>query len=57
MQVLISKQVHLVIEEFYDIALQLHPALDKITQLGSWIYTWSKDGKKISTRYKQNNNN
>lgn len=23
------------------------------TQLGSWIYTWSKDGKKISTRYKQ----
>jgi len=23
------------------------------TQLGSWIHTWSKDGKKLSTRYKQ----
>ena len=31
MQVLISKRVHLAIEEFYDIALQYHPALDKIT--------------------------
>ena len=31
MQVLISKRVHLAIEEFYDIALQHHPALDEIT--------------------------
>ncbi len=31
MQVLISKRVHLAIEEFYDIALQYHPALDEIT--------------------------
>ena len=31
MQVLISRSVHLAIEEFYDIALQLHPALDEET--------------------------
>lgn len=31
MQVLISKRVHLAIEEFYDIALLCHPALDEIT--------------------------
>ena len=31
MQVLISKSVHLAIEEFYDIALQRHPSLDEGT--------------------------
>lgn len=31
MQVLISRNVHLVIEEFYDIALQRHPTLDEET--------------------------
>ena len=31
MRVLISRRVHLAIEEFYDIALQLHPALDEET--------------------------
>jgi hypothetical protein len=31
MQVLISKIVHLAIEDFYDIALKRHPALDEET--------------------------
>ena len=31
MQVYISKRVHQAIEEFYDIALQRHPALDEKT--------------------------
>ena len=38
MKILVSRKVHLAIEEFYDIALQRHPTLDEETVIRKMKY-------------------